>query len=113
MRDTWTVFRVFSYLKAKYNSRLVLDLSYLEINYNVSPDHDWSSMYRYVKEAIPLDAPTACGKEVVICLFVDSDHASDKFACHLHTGFFIFLNSTLIIWKLKKQPMIKTSVFGA
>ena len=28
------IFRVFSYLKAKHNSRLVLDLSYLESDYN-------------------------------------------------------------------------------
>ena len=46
------VFRVFSYLKAKHNSRLVLNPSYLEIDYNGSqtmtglPSGD-------VKEAIP------------------------------------------------------------
>ena len=107
------VFRIFSYLKAKHSSRLVLNLSYPEIDYNVFPDHDWSSMYGDVKEAIPLDAPTTHGKEVDIHLFVDSDHTSDKFTCHSCTGFFICLNSALIIWKLKKQASIKTSIFGA
>ena len=53
------------------------------------------------------------GKEADICLFVDSDHASDKFTCHSCTGFFIFLNSTLITWKPKKQAMIEMSIFGA
>ena len=96
------VFRVFSYLKSKHNLRLALNLCYPEIDYNVFLDHDWSSMYRDVKEAIVPDAPTTHGKEVDICLYVDSDHASDKFTCHSCTGFFIFLNSTLIIWKLKK-----------
>ena len=107
------IFRVFSYLKAKQNSRLILDLTYPEIDYNVFPDHDWSSMYRDVKEAILPDAPTTHGNEVDIYLFVDSDHTGDKFTCQSCTGFFIFLNSTLIMWKLKKQPMIKTSIFGA
>ena len=95
------VFWVSSYLKAKHNSRLDLDMSYLELDNNV-PDPDWSSIYRHVKEAKPLDAPTVHGKEVDICIFVDSDHAGDKFACCSHTGFFIFLHSMLIMWESKK-----------
>ena len=104
----WDVmFRVFSYLKAKHNLRLVLNLSYLEICYNVFRDHYWSSMHRDVKEAILPDGPTAHGKEVDIHLFVDSDH-SDKFTHCSCIGFFIFLNSALIMWKSKKQPTIGT-----
>ena len=34
------VFMVFSHLRAKHNLRLVLDLSYPEIDYNVFQDHD-------------------------------------------------------------------------
>ena len=30
-----------------------------------------------------------------------------------HTGLFIFLNSALVTWLSKKQPMIESSVFGA
>ena len=53
------------------------------------------------------------GKVVNLQLYVDSDHASDKYTCQSQTGFFIFLNSALIMWKSKKQPTIETSVFGA
>ena len=71
------IFRVLSYLKTKHNSWLVLDLSYPEINHNDFPDNDWTSMYGYVTEALPPDASTPHGKEVDLCLYVDSNHAAD------------------------------------
>ena len=70
-------------------------------------------MYGNVTEAIPPNDPTPHGKEVNLHLYVDSDHAGDKYTRQSQTGFFIFLNSTLIMWKSKKQPTIETSVFGA
>ena len=105
--------RVFGYLKTKHNSLLVLDLSYPEINHSDLPDNNWTSMYGNVMEAIPPDAPTLHGKEVDLGLYVNSDHAGDKYTRRSQTGFFIFLNSTLIMWKSKKQPTIETSVSGA
>ena len=68
------VFRVFNYLKAKHNLRLVVDLSYLEIDYIVFPDHDWSFMYGDVKEVIPRDTSYhTCGKKKLTYIyFVDS-----------------------------------------
>ena len=38
------IFRVFGYLKNKHNSRLVLDLSYPEINHSDFLDNDWTLM---------------------------------------------------------------------
>ena len=70
-------------------------------------------MYGNGIEAIPPDAPTPHGKEVNLHLYVDSDHAGYKYTCWSQTGFFLFLNSTLIMWKSKKQPTIGTSAFGA
>ena len=107
------IFRVFSYLRTKHNSQLVLNLRYPEINHSDFPDNDWTLMYGNVTEAIPPNAPTLHGKEVNLHLYVDSDHAGDKYTCQSGTGFLIFLNSTLIMWKSKKQPTIETSVFGA
>ena len=107
------IFRGFGYLKTKHNSWLVLNLSYPEINHCDFPDNDWTLMYGNVMEVIPPGAPTPHGKEVDLQLYVDSDHAGDKYTCWSRTGFFIFLNSALIMWKSKKQPTIETSVFGA
>ena len=44
---------------------------------------------------------------------MDSDHAGEKRTRRSRTGFFIFLNSALIMYLSKRQPTIETSVFGA
>ena len=46
-------------------------------------------------------------------MMVDSDHAGDKQTRRSRTGFLIFCNMALIDWVSKKQPTIKSSVFGA
>ena len=107
------VFHIFAYLKSHHNARICFDPTYANIDLSVFQEHDWKHFYGDMKEAIPLDAPSPHGKEVELRMFVDSDHAGDKRTRRSHTGFFIFLNSTLIQWVSKKQPMIETSVFGA
>jgi hypothetical protein len=62
---------------------------------------------------IPSDAPVSCGKEVDLCLFVDSDHAGDQLTRHSRTGFVIYLNMAPIVWFSKRQPTVESSVFGA
>jgi hypothetical protein len=39
-------------------------------------------MYGDLKEMIPSDAPVPRGKEVDLCLFVDSDHAGEQLTRH-------------------------------
>ena len=39
---------------------------------------DWKSFYGEAQEAIPPNAPTPCGKDADLRMFVDSDHAGDK-----------------------------------
>ncbi|KAI2503690.1 hypothetical protein MHU86_10750 [Fragilaria crotonensis] len=46
-------------------------------------------------------------------MFVDSNHAGDKRTQRSKTGLIIFLNMAPIVWFLKKEAKIKTSVFGA
>jgi hypothetical protein len=52
-------------------------------------------------------------KEVDMRLFVDSDHASEKFTRLSRTGFVIYLNMAPIVWFSKRQPTVESSVFGA
>jgi hypothetical protein len=47
---------------------------------------------------VPSDAPVYRGKEVDLRLFVDSDHAGEKFTRCSRTGFFIYLNMAPIVW---------------
>jgi hypothetical protein len=46
-------------------------------------------------------------------MMVNSDHAGEKMARRLRTGFPVFLNMLLINWLSQKQPTIELSVFGS
>ena len=76
-------------------------------------EHDWCDFYGDTKEVFPPNAPEPRGKEVVLRIFVDSDHAGDKLTRRSRTGYIIFLKNAPIAWLSKKQANIETSVFGA
>ena len=48
---------------------------------------DLSEFYRDAKEVEPMNAPKPKGKEVDICMFVDSYHVGDKASCISMTVF--------------------------
>ncbi len=66
-----------------------------------------------MEEAIPSDMPPPLGKDVDLCMMVDSDHAAEKRTQRSRTGFIIFCKLAPIIWLSKQQGTIETSVFGA
>ena len=72
------IFVVFAYLKCKHNSRNVFDPTYPEIDESKFLSNDCKNFCGNVKEAIPIDAPEPRGKEVVLCLYTDSDHTQEK-----------------------------------
>ena len=110
----WAALHVMSYLKIEHNSRLVLDPSYASIAYSkFKSDEDWTEFYGDVKEALPPNAPKPLGKEVELCMFVDSDHAGDKASRRSRTGFMIFMNMSMINWYSKKQSTVEGAVFGS
>ena len=57
---------VMAHVGQKYNSRLVYDCSYPEIDCSNFKECDWSEFYRDAKEAIPMNAPEPRGKLVDI-----------------------------------------------
>lgn len=108
------VFRIFAYLGKRHNARMVFDPTYPTIDMSAfKHEHDWTSLYGNVKEAIPLNAPKARGREVDLRLFVDADHAGNTVTRRSRTGYYIYLNSAPIQWHSKQQPTIESSVFGA
>ena len=107
------IFHVFAFLNIKHNSRLILDPTYPVIPQNIFQTHEWTNFYSNINEEIPPDTPESRGKEVDLQMYIDSDHAGDPKTRHSRTGFFIFLNSALVMWMSKKQPTVETSVFGA
>ena len=107
-----TALHVFSYLKLKSNSRLNFDPKEPDVGKSDFVECDWSNIFPDTVEAMLRGAPTPLGKDLVLRMFVDSDHASDKVSRHSRTGFAIFLNYGVIDWLSKKQSMVETSVLG-
>ena len=106
------VFHIFAYLERRHNACIVFDLNYPDIDMSVFKQCDSKEFYGDVREPVPLNAPEPCGCDVDLRMFVDSDHAGDKLTHCSRTGFIIYLNSSPIVWYLKKQATIETSVFG-
>ena len=70
---------IMSYLRLKHNSMLVLDPSYPGVNQDeFKSEENWKAFYGDVEKVLPPNAPKPLGKEVTLCVFVDSDHAGDK-----------------------------------
>ena len=83
---------VMAHVGQKYNSRLVYGPSYPEIDHSVFKECNCSEIYRDTKKAILVNAPEPHGKEVDICMFVDSDHAGEKVSHRSWSGFLIYIN---------------------
>jgi hypothetical protein len=73
-----TALHVMGYLRLKHNLCLIFDPTYPIIDESCFPRHDWMEFYGDVHEAIPDNMPPPCGKEVVIRMMCDSNHAGDK-----------------------------------
>jgi hypothetical protein len=108
-----TALHIMGYLKLKHNSRHIFDPTYPDIDQTAFPKFDWIAFYRNVEEAIPPDMPPPLGKDFDIHMMVDSDHVGEKRTQCCCSRFLIFCNLAPIIWLLKQQATIETSVFGA
>jgi hypothetical protein len=110
----YAVFRVFAYLKAKHNARLIFDPTYPNINHHkFKENQDWTPFYGNVKEAIPTNAPPARGKAVVLRCYVDSDHAGNLVTRRSRTGYVQMVNMAIVNWHSKKQGSVEGSTFGS
>jgi hypothetical protein len=110
------IFRCYAYLKIRHNGCLVFDPTYPDewlAKYEFCDGQAWSKRYGDVNEPKPRNAPKPRGNEVVLRLFVDSDHAGEELTRRSRTGFLIYLNSAPVVWYSKRQGTVETSVFGA
>ncbi len=69
---------VMGYLRLKHNSRLIFDPTYPDIEQTAFPSFEWMEFYGNMEEAIPPDTPPPLGKDVDLCMMVDSDHTGEK-----------------------------------
>ena len=108
------IFHMYAYLKTHHAYVLALDPTYPEIDRSAfNMDADWRGMYEGVEEPIPDDMPEPLGKELVLRLFKDADHAGDKLTRRSRTGYIIYGNNAPLFWLSQKQLTTETSVFGA
>jgi hypothetical protein len=70
-------------------------------------DCNWKPFYGNMKKAVPMNAPEARDKSIVLHLYVDADYAGDKMTCRSCTGFIIYLYAGgPINWYSKKQNIV-------
>jgi hypothetical protein len=106
------VFHIFGYLKSHEKSTLVFDDTKPYFGSSHFKKCDWGEFYPNAHEAIPINAPEACGKVVTTSCFVDAYHAGCQVTRRSHTGIIIFVNQAPIIWYSKRQNTVETSTFG-
>jgi hypothetical protein len=83
---------VMGYLQLMHNSQLIFDPTYSDIDQTAFPSFEWTVFYCNVEEAIPPNMPPPLGKDVDLCMMVDSDHAGEKRTQCSCTGLIIFCN---------------------
>ena len=108
-----TVLLLMGYLQGRHNSCLAMDPNYHTITEGSFKYQDWYQKYGDIKEAIPINDPPPRGKEVVLRMMVDSDHAGDKIDRCPRMGYMIFVNMALIDWLSKKQTTVEKAVLGS
>ena len=105
---------IFGYLKKRHNAEMSFDPSLPEVDKEKFPRRDWSqSIYGDVEEALPPNMPRPLGREMIMRVFIDSDHAGESLTRRSRTGFIVYLNKAPIYWMSKKQASCETSTFGS
>ena len=108
------LFHIFGYLKKHHNAEMPFDPTLPEMDMEQFPLHDWSmSIYGQVEEELPPNMPKPLGQEMVMRVFIDSDHAGESLTRRSRTGFIVYLNKAPIYWMSKKQTSCETSTFGS
>ena len=63
-----------------------------ETDHSIFKECDWSEFCKDAKGATPIITSEPQGKEVDICMVVESDHAGDKESHRLRSSFLIYVN---------------------
>ena len=95
-RHLAAVLHIMGYLKLKHNFKLAFDTSYSNIDHRNFQECDWTDYYEGDMETIPPNASPPRGKEVDLCMFVDNDHAGNKWTWKFMTGFIMYMSMSLI-----------------
>ena len=108
------LFHLFGYLKKHHNAEMPFDPTPPNIDTQKFQPQDWSkSIYGELEEEVPPNMSKPLGMEMIMTVYVDSDHAGEVLTRRSRTGFVVFLNKAPIYWMSKKQTSCETSTFGS
>ena len=57
--------------------------------------------------------PDPMGSEVMITVYIDTDHAQDKVNRRSVTGIILLINNTPLVWISKHQKTVEMSIYGS
>ena len=107
------VYNIFGYLKRHGRSSLYFDYSEPNFDPNKFIKQSWEDFYGDIREEIPPNMPEPLGKAMSLSAFVDADHAGNLVTRRSQTGFFIFIQNSVMDWCSKKQNTVEGSTFGS
>ncbi|KAG7345437.1 hypothetical protein IV203_032968 [Nitzschia inconspicua] len=106
--------RIYSYLHKMSDGKIWVRVE--EPDYSGLPifEFDWSrTVYGFMSELLPKDAPEPLGKWVTLTHFVDANLMHDLVTGRSLTGILHLLNKTPIDWYSKKQATVETATYGS
>ncbi|KAG7338517.1 reverse transcriptase RNA-dependent DNA polymerase [Nitzschia inconspicua] len=106
--------RIYSYLHKMSDGKIRVRVE--EPDYSGLPnfEFDWSrTVYGFMSELLPDDAPEPLGKWVTLTHFVDANLMHDLVTGRSLTGILHLLNKTPIDWYSKKQATVETATYGS
>ena len=97
------VFHCFTYLGKYKCSKMVFDDTYPNFGETSFFKYSlWKNYYPEAQKPIPVNTPKARGNKVITSCFIDADHARCKANRKSHTGIFIFVKRSPIVFSSKK-----------
>ena len=104
------MYHLFSYL-ARHGIRCIaFDPSIPQFDADLIILTGCEKFYEVKEKPVPSDAPEPRGAAIKMSSFVGASHASNKVTFHSHTGIFILINNSLIVWYSKRQ-ILEPSTF--